>query len=143
MSLSSVAAPAMLAAPARRVNEFLRTVVAAVAAGSVGVHAGIIPAHVDEGATAEVVAFGVTSAALLVLAVLLLDPRHDRWAPALAAGTLVAVAVAYLLSRPSGLPLLVPDAESLDLAGLVTSLAEVVGAAAGITLFVRIRKEHR
>jgi hypothetical protein len=125
-----------------KVNELLRYAVIAGCAASVGVHVGIIPAHVDEGAIAEVAAFAASSAVLAVLAFLVSDARWDTWAPAAAAAFLGAVAVAYLLSRTAGLPWLVTDPEPFDLTGLVSVLAELTSAAAGIALFLRTRKDH-
>ena len=133
----------MLAWPAVGVNEFLRYMIAAVCAGSVGVHVGLIPDHLDEGATAEVAAFVAISVLLVALTAAARDPRYDGWAPAAAAVTLFAVAAAYALSRTRGIPVLVPQPESLDTAGIATSVAELIGAAAGITLFIRTRKENR
>jgi hypothetical protein len=133
-----------LIAPARpKVDQLLRYGVIAGCAASVGVHVGIIPAHVDEGATAEVVAFAASSVVLAVLALLVSNDRWDRRAPAAAATFLCAVAVAYLLSRTVGLPWLVHDPEPFDLTGLVSVAAEFASAAAGIALFLRTRKDHQ
>lgn len=133
--------PSSLALSRPRVNELLRYAVIAGCAASLGVHVGIIPAHIDEGATAEVAAFAATSATLAVLALLVSDARFDPWAPAAAALFLGAVAAAYLLSRTVGLPWLVDDPEPFDLTGLVTVAAELLSAAAGIALFLRTRKD--
>jgi len=124
------------------VNELLRYGVTAGCAASVGVHLGIIPAHLDEGATAEVAAFAASSAVFAILAVLVSRARRDSWAPAATAAFLIAVAAAYLLSRTVGLPWLVEDPEPFDLTGLVTVAAELTSAAAGIALFLRTRKDH-
>jgi hypothetical protein len=133
----------MLTRPAIGVNKLLRYMISVVCAGSVGVHVGLIPDHVDEGAAAEVAAFVAVSVLLVVLTAATRNPRYDGWAPAAAAVTLFAVTVAYALSRTSGIPVLVPEPESLDIAGIATSVAELIGAAAGITLFIRTRKENR
>ena len=133
----------MLTRPAAGVNTLLRYMIAVVCAGSVGVHVGLIPGHVDEGATAEAVAFVAVSVLLAVLTAAARDPRYDEWAPAAAAITLFAVAAAYALSRTSGIPVLVPAPEPLDIAGTATSVAELIGAAAGISLFIRTRQENR
>jgi hypothetical protein len=53
---------------------------------------------------------------------------------------LSAIAVAYLLSRTAGLPGLIADPESVDPIGLVTSVGELLGAFAGIVLYLN-RKE--
>jgi hypothetical protein len=107
------------------------------------VHVGIIPAHVDEGATAEVVAFAASSAVLAVLALLVSDAKRDAWAPAAAAVVLGAVAAAYLLSRTVGLPWLVNVPEPFDLTGVTAVVVELTSAAAGIALFLSTRKDSQ
>jgi hypothetical protein len=52
---------------------------------------------------------------------------------------LLGTAAAYVLSRTSGLPFLIPDREELDPIGAVTSAAEVLGGLA--SLFLMTRKE--
>jgi hypothetical protein len=141
-SATSTRAP-LVAASRPKVNELLRYGAIAGCAASVGVHVGIIPAHLDEGATAEVAAFAASSAVLAVLALLLSDARWDTWAPAAAATFLGAMAVAYLLSRTVGLPWLVHEPEPFDLTGLVTVAGEVARGAAGIALLLRTRKDHQ
>jgi hypothetical protein len=141
-SATATRAPSVTASRPK-VNELLRYGAIAGCAASAGVHIGIIPAHVDEGAIAEVAAFAASSAVLAVLALLVSDARWDTWAPAAAATFLGAVAVAYLLSRTVGLPWIVTDPEPFHLTGLVTVAAELTSAAAGIALFLRTRKDHQ
>jgi hypothetical protein len=143
MSLLTSARAPLASASRSRVNESLRYAVVAGCAASVGVHIGIIPAHVDEGATAEVAAFAASSVFLAALAVLVLDVRRDSWAPAAAAVCLSAVAAAYLLSRTVGLPWLVTEPEPFDLTGVTISVAELASAAAGIALFLHHRKDQQ
>ena len=64
-------------------------------------------------------------------------PGRDERAVLLAVVVLVANAVAYLLSRTTGLPLLIPDPEEVDLLGVATTLAEVLAAVAGVLLITR------
>lgn len=141
MTAATASNSPLVAASPTKVNEVLRHGVVAGCAASVGVHVGIIPAHLDEGATAEVVAFATSSAVLAVLALLVSNARRRAWAPAAAGVFLVATAAAYLLSRTVGLPWLVDDPEPFDLTGLVTVAAELTSAAAGIALFLRTRKD--
>jgi hypothetical protein len=141
MSISTSVRAPLATASRSRVNESLRYAVIAGCAASVGVHIGIIPAHVDEGASAEVAAFAASSLILAALALLVLDVGHDSWAPAAAAACLSAVAAAYLLSRTIGLPWLVTEPEPFDLTGLSISVAELASAAAGIALSLHHRKD--
>jgi len=143
MTLSTPLHVPILTPSVRGVSELLRYAVLAGCAASVGVHVGIIPAHVEEGATAEVASFAAASAGLAVLGLLVANARWDAWAPLAAAGVLTAVAGAYLLSRTVGLPGLVGDPESFDLTGLVSLVVEVAGAAAGIALSLRTRKDQQ
>jgi len=123
-------------------KELLRYGVIAGCAASVGIHIGIIPAHIDEGASSEVAAFAASSVVLAILALLISDARRDSWAAASAAAFLGAIAAAYLLSRTVGLPWLVNDPEPFDLTGIAAVVVELTSAAAGIALFLRTRKDH-
>ena len=76
-SLSTSTRASMLAASRPRVNVMLRYAVIAGCAASVGVHVGLIPAHLDEGATAEAAAFVASALVLAALAVLVFDSGHD------------------------------------------------------------------
>jgi len=58
------------------------------------------------------------------------------------AAVLLDVAGCYLLSRTTGIPLVIPDPEPVDIVGTLTSLAEVAAAVAVLGL-TRIRKELR
>jgi hypothetical protein len=54
------------------------------------------------------------------------------------AGALLGLtALAYALSRSTGIPWLIPDPEHLDVLGLATSAAEVVAALAATLLITR------
>jgi hypothetical protein len=61
------------------------------------------------------------------------QPRHDAWAP-IAAIVLGLIAVGYLLSRTTGIPLLITDREELDPLGVFTTGAELIGALAAAVL---------
>jgi hypothetical protein len=117
-----------------------RYLLTAVCAASAGVHAGIVPEHLTEAGPRLATVFAGTAALLLLAAAWTSRPRYDAWAPAAAAALLSAIAVAYLLSRTAGLPGLIGDPEAVDPIGLVTSVGELLGAFAGIVLYVN-RKE--
>jgi hypothetical protein len=129
-----------------QVNAGVRHAVVLVCAASAGVHAALVPDHLREGGPRLGGAF-VLSAVLTALAAVALrrpqqTPRQARAAKAtcLATGVmLLGTAAAYVLSRTSGLPFLIPDPEELDPIGAVTSAAEVLGGLA--SLFLMTRKE--
>ena len=129
---------AIVEAPRTVVNDALRWFVALVCAASAGVHAGLVPEHLAESVPLGV-AFAV-SVVLLVAAALQLraGPAGARWV----ALALVAVVGAYLLSRTTGLPVLIPDPEPVDILGVLTTSAEVVAAVAACCL-PHVGKEPR
>lgn len=127
----------MLARSAGSVNDALRGTVVLVCAASAGVHAALVPEHLAEGGPLLGGAFAASALALAVVAVLARRPGRERRVVSVAVVVLVANALAYLLSRTTGLPLLIPDPEEVDLLGVATTLAEVVGAVAGVLLLTR------
>lgn len=129
-------APALLRAPATA-DAVLRYCVTAVCAGSAGVHAALIRPHLEEGGLPLGSAFAAAALALAVAALMVRQPRHDSWAPAAAAAVLGVIAVSYLLSRTTGIPLLIGQAEQLDPLGAATTAAELAGAISGAVLMSR------
>jgi hypothetical protein len=129
-----------------QVNAGVRHAIVLVCAASAGVHAALVPDHLREGGPRLGGAF-VLSAVLTALAAVAFrrprqTPQQARTAKAayLATGLmLLGTAAAYVLSRTSGLPFLIPDPEELDPIGAVTSAAEVLGGLA--SLFLMTRKE--
>ena len=135
MSLDTPDASAVVA-PAPRLGTSLRYAVAVVCAGSAGVHAALVPEHLHQSA-APGLAFAGSAAALAVAGVATRAPRHDAWAPALAAVVLLGTAVAYVLSRTTGIPGLLPDPETVDPLGVLTTAAEAGAAIAALLLSSR------
>ena len=113
-----------------------RHVVCGVCAASAGVHAALVPEHLLESRPLGL-AFAVDAVLLVLGALVVRDPRHDRWAPATTASLLVATVLAYLLSRSAGIPWLIPHRETLDLLGFIVSTAEVVAVLAAVRLITR------
>jgi hypothetical protein len=121
-----------------RINTVVQQAAAVVCAASAGVHATLVPAHLQE---------GVAIGAAFVLSVVLLgaaalrvrtSPVTPLWIVAVLAG----VAGSYALSRTTGLPGLIPKPEPVDVVGALTSLAEAAAAVAVLSL-PRSRKETR
>jgi len=115
----------------------LRYCVTAVCAGSAGVHAALVGPHLAEGGSPLGSAFAAAAAALAIAALAVRQPRHDSWAPLAAAAVLCVIAVSYLLSRSTGIPLLIGTAEQLDPLGAGTTVAELAGAVCCVALISR------
>ena len=111
-----------------------RQVVAAVSAGSAGVHAALVPAHIDEHRAGLAVSFAVAAGLCALVALTVRDPRHDRWAPSASFLVLAGTAAAYLAAVTVGLPLLQPTPEETDLLGVLTTAAEAIGAVGSLIL---------
>lgn len=100
-------------------------------------HAALIQPHLAEGGLPLGSAFAVAAAALALAALAVRQPRHDSWAPAVATAVLCLIAVGYLLSRTTGIPLLTGQPEHPDPLGAATTAAELAGAVAGVALMSR------
>ena len=114
----------------------LRVAASTICAASAGVHAALVPHHLDESVRLGVAFIG-SAVALVLVALVVRSPRHDRWGPTLAATVLAVTATAYVLSRTVGLPLLIDTPEAVDPLGVLTSAAEVVGVWACFPLLNR------
>jgi hypothetical protein len=137
MSLST---PRILPAVPRAVNDLVGPLAAVICAASAGIHAMLVPSHVTV-STLLAAAFALDAVLLGAAAVLV--NRGDLRDPALhaVAGLLAATALAYVLSRSTGLPLLAPGAEPVDVLGAVTTFFELVGAVA--CMLLTLRREPR
>jgi hypothetical protein len=105
-----------------------RAFVALVCAASAGIHAALVPEHYQEGGLRLGGAFALSALLLGVSAVLVARSTMT----ALPVVVLLGTALAYLLSRTSGIPLLIDEPEALDALGLVTTVAEVVAATVAV-----------
>lgn len=103
--------------------------VAVVCAGSSGVHAALVPEHLRESALLGG-SFALAALVLGALAAAISTPGHAPWATAAAMTALIAIAALYVLSRTSGIPLLIPHSEGPDPLGVVTTTAELIAALA-------------
>jgi hypothetical protein len=119
----------ILGPPPFAVNAQGRYAASLVCAGSAGVHLALVPEHYREAGPALATAFAVSAVALAVAAVLLRGPVTDARRALVAAVVLLGVAGCYVLSRTSGIPVLVPDVEEVDRLGVLTTAAEVLAAA--------------
>jgi hypothetical protein len=99
-------------------------------AASAEAHAGLVPEHLRE-APRLGIAFILAFALLLaVVSALALCPE-DRRIARVAALLLTGLIASWGASRVTGIPLLQPRPEAVDLVGLVTKLVEVLGLGQG------------
>jgi hypothetical protein len=116
------------------VNDTARWLAAVVCAGSAGVHAALVPEHLHESALLGA-AFALDAVLLAVAATRVGRPR-SRNASAVAC-LLAGTALAYVLSRTTGVPVLVTAPEPLDGLGALTTSSELVGVLACLLLILR------
>lgn len=122
------------------VNGRVRSLVALTCAASAGVHAALVPEHYREGGLLLAGAFALSTLALAAAGLQIRRP--SRWTGGFTALVLLAVAAAYLLSRTSGIPGLIPEPEHFEALGVLTTIAEVVAATVAACLPPN-RKESR
>jgi drug/metabolite transporter (DMT)-like permease len=99
---------------------------------SAGIHAALVPEHLEEGRPAGV-AFAVSAALLAAAAVGL----TRRLSPALLGATaalLVGLILSYLLAVTTGVPVLHPAVEPVEGLALFTKAVELVGVVAAVAL---------
>ncbi|HET9893425.1 MAG TPA: hypothetical protein VFQ44_00575 [Streptosporangiaceae bacterium] len=140
MSLLTIPrAPSLRGGPAW-IDLGLRYYLTAACAGGAGVHAALIGEHFEESALLGL-AFTAAAVALAAVALVVRRPRHDRWAIAVATLTLAVIGGSYLLSRSTGIPVLIVQPEHIDPLGTVTTAAELAGALCGAVLMARKDKQ--
>jgi hypothetical protein len=104
-----------------------------VCAVSAGVHAALTPEHFREG-TAAGVGFALATA-LLVLAVVTLTVRpFSTTTIAGSALLLVGLIAGYAAATTTGLPVVHPEPEQIDVLGALTKLVEAAGVCAAALL---------
>jgi hypothetical protein len=108
-------------------------VVVLACAASAGAHAGLVPAHLQEEPRLGV-AF-LVAVVLLLSAIIAVSLRPtDRRVLAGAAVLLCGLALAYLATRTTGIPVLDPEREPVDAVGVLTTSIEIAGVAFALWL---------
>jgi hypothetical protein len=109
-----------------------RDLLIVVCAVSGGIHAALVPGHLEEGAAAGT-AFAASAALLAVLAAAL-TRTSGPVAVATATAVLAGLIAAYALAVTVGLPGLHPEPEPVDGLALFTKAVEAIGLGAGVHL---------
>lgn len=102
-----------------------RDLVIVACAISAGIHAALVPEHLDEAAAAGI-GFALSAAVLAALAVGL-TAGHGPLPLAAAVAVFAALLVSYALAVTTGFPLLQPDPEPLEGLALFTKAIELAG----------------
>lgn len=99
---------------------------------SAGIHAALVPEHLEEGTGAGI---GFLAAALLLGALAVtLTRRPSRRNLIATAAVFAGLIVSYLLVLTTGVPVLHPDVEPVDGLALVTKTVELLGFAGALSL---------
>ncbi len=112
-----------------------RDVVITACAVSAGIHAALVPDHLAEG-TAAGVGFAV-AALLLAVAAAALTRRWNATLLAATAALFAGLLASYAFAVTTGVPVLHPEAESIDGLALFTKAVELLGLAAAADLLAR------
>lgn len=121
---------------------FGSTVVVLACAASAGAHAGLVPAHLQEEPRLGV-AFLVAAGLLLSAAIAVSIRPADRGFATGAALLLFGVALAYLATRTTGIPVLDPEREAVDVVGVVSAAVELIGVASALRLTQSLGRRGR
>jgi hypothetical protein len=115
-------------------------VVVLVCTISAGVHAALAPEHFSHSVATGL---GFVAATVLLAPVALVLARDPTSRPGLiaAAVVLAGLLVAYVLAITTGVPVLLPEPEPVDLVAVVTKVAELVGLVAAVTLLSSLRAD--
>jgi hypothetical protein len=105
---------------------------------SAGIHGALVPGHLDEGAGAGL-GFAGATVALAGLVVWLTWRPASMSALAASAVMFVGLLASYALATTTGLPVLHPEAESVDGLALATKAIEAAGLLAATSLLWRPR----
>ena len=103
------------------------------AAVSAGIHAGLVPEHLDEMPLLGVSFIFAVLVLLVIGAAVAIRPEAQLPA-SLAAFLFAGLILAYVASRTNGLPVLEPEAERVDAIGIVTVAVQLVGLLAALWL---------
>jgi xanthine/uracil permease len=109
-----------------------RDLVIVACAMSAGIHAALVPEHVEEGRPAGV-AFAVSAVLLAAAAVALTRSPSPALLGATAA-LLVGLILGYLAAVTTGVPVLHPEVEPVEGLALFTKAVELAGVGAAVAL---------
>jgi CHASE2 domain-containing sensor protein len=112
-----------------------RDVVVLAAAISAGIHAALVPEHLQE-RTGAGVGFVVATVLLAALAVIL-TYKPTQVALAAAAAVFAGLVASYVLAITTGLPVLHPEIEPVNGLAVVTKAVEAIGLVTVLTLLQR------
>jgi hypothetical protein len=103
---------------------------------SAGIHAALVPHHLEESAATG--GGFIAATVLLAALVVALTRRPDsRVIESAAALTLTGLIVSYVLATTSGMPVLQPEPEPVDGLALATKAVELLGLAAALIPFAQ------
>jgi len=119
-----------------------RDLLSVACAVSAGVHAALVPGHLDE-STAAGGGFIAATLLLAALCVALTVRPVTRVVLAAAALTFAGLLISYALAVTSGMPVLMPEPEPIDGLALATKAVELVGLFAALALVAPLsHKRH-
>jgi drug/metabolite transporter (DMT)-like permease len=116
--------------------------VVGVCAVSAGVHAALVPEHLQE-APPLGVSFAVASVLLLLAGAVVVMRPDDQRAARVTALLLAGLIASWAVSGISGIPLLQPQPESVDGVGLITKLVEALGLGFAMVLIQPVGGRRR
>ena len=119
-----------------RLAELKGDIVILACAISAGIHGALAPGHFDEG-TGAGLGFVAATAALSGLVVWLTRRPDSRSALGAAAALLGGLLASYALAITTGLPVLHPDPEPVEVLALATKAIEAAGLLAATSLLWR------
>jgi apolipoprotein N-acyltransferase len=111
-------------------------------AGSAGAHAGLVPAHLN-GEPRLGAAFIVAVLFLVAAGAAVAARPGDRPVTGAAGLLLAALMLAYLASRTTGIPVLDPEPEAVDVVGIATNIAEALGVLVAVGLARPLGRHRR
>jgi hypothetical protein len=108
-----------------------RDLIVVACAVSAGVHAALVPEHLEDGAAAG--AAFAAAAVLLAAAAVAVTVRPRAPLVAATAALLFGLIAAYLLTVTTGLPVVHPEPDAVEGLALATKLVEAAGLAAALS----------
>jgi hypothetical protein len=111
-------------------------------AASAGAHAGLVPGHLN-GEPRLGAAFLVAVVLLVATGAGVAIRPRDRRVAGTAGLLLASLMLAYVASRTTGVPVLDPEPEALDTAGIATNAVEALGVIAALGLIHPVSRQRR